>query len=214
MFEKKPTTPPPTRPTVVQRRGKERRRAILDAAAALLGEQGYEAATLKAVGERAGIPTASMYHYFPDRHQVDAELLKQHMSELDTLIGAALDNPRAQTLPEAVDVMIDLHLDYFRRHPSCTELWFAGRHETLDELVRAFDEAQAERLWRHLVERGFVPADTPVLPLLLAFEVGSRLFDVAFRRSPAGDDATIAEARRLVTAYLATYASEEPGRRG
>lgn len=199
---------------MVQRRGKERRRAILDAAAALLGEQGYEAATLKAIGERAGIPTASMYHYFPDRHQVDADLLKQHMGELDTLIGAALDSPTARTLPEAVDVMIDLHLDYFRRHPSCTELWFAGRHRTLDELVHAFDEAQAERLWRHLVERGFVLADTPVLPLLLAFEVGSRLFDVAFRRSPAGDDATIAEARRLVTAYLETYASAGSGPRG
>lgn len=214
MFEKKAETQPPTRPTVVQRRGQERRRAILDAAAALLGEKGYEAATLKAVGERAGIPTASMYHYFPDRHQVDAELLKQHMSELDTLIGAALGNPRAQTLAEAVDVVIDLHLDYFRRHPSCTELWFAGRHTTLDELGRAFDEAQAERLWRHLVERGLVSADTPLLALILAFEVGTRLFDSAFRRSPAGDEATIAEARRLVTAYLETYGPEGPGRRG
>ncbi|MYW21525.1 TetR/AcrR family transcriptional regulator, partial [Streptomyces sp. SID2955] len=45
--------------------------------------------------------------------------------------------------------------------------------------------------------------------LLLAFETGTRLFEIAFRRSPAGDDATIDEARRLVTAYLETYASEE-----
>ncbi|MER7516506.1 TetR/AcrR family transcriptional regulator [Streptomyces sp. NPDC126499] len=214
MFEKKSEVPSPTRPTVVQRRGKERRRAILDAAAELLGEKGYEAATLKAIGERAGIPTASMYHYFPDRHQVDAELLEQHMSELDALIGAALENPRARTLAEAVDILVDLHLDYFRGHPSCTELWFAGRHDRLDDMVRAFDETQAERLWRHLGERGLVSADTPLLAVVLAFEVGTRLFDSAFRRSPAGDDATIAEARRLVTAYLQTYAPEGPGRRG
>ncbi|KOG91865.1 TetR family transcriptional regulator, partial [Streptomyces varsoviensis] len=38
----------------------ERRRAIVDAAEALLGERGYEAATLKAIGERAGIPIASV----------------------------------------------------------------------------------------------------------------------------------------------------------
>lgn len=139
----------------------ERRKAILDAAEALLAEQGYEAATLKAAGERAGIPIASMYHYFADRYQVDAELLQRHLGELDRLIGATLAEPRAQTLREAVDVMIDLLLDYLRRHRSCTELWFAGRHTTLDEMVRAFDEAQAERLWRHLVEQRLVPADTP-----------------------------------------------------
>ncbi|MFF8374254.1 TetR/AcrR family transcriptional regulator [Streptomyces lydicus] len=208
MFERNPSTQPPSRPAVVQRRGKERRQAILDAAEALLGEQGYEAATLKAIGERAGIPTASMYHYFPDRHKVDAELLGRHVSELEALISAALDSPGAQTLRETVDAVIDLHLDYFRGHPSCTELWFAGRHATLDELVRAFEEAQAERLWRYLVDRDLVAADTPVLALLLAFEVANRLFDVAFRRAPNGDDATIDEARRFITAYLATYASK------
>ncbi|MEV5513250.1 TetR/AcrR family transcriptional regulator [Streptomyces flaveolus] len=186
----------------------ERRKAILDAAEALLAEQGYEAATLKATGERAGIPIASMYHYFADRYQVDAELLQRHLSELDRLIGAALAESRARTLREAVDIVTDLLLDYLRRHRSCTELWFTGRHATLDELVRAFDEAQAERLWQYLVEQRFVPADTPLLALRLVFEVGTRLFDSAFRRSPAGDDATIDEARRLVTAYLETYASE------
>ncbi|WP_237749606.1 helix-turn-helix domain-containing protein [Streptomyces sp. SS] len=49
----------------VRRRGMERGRAILDAAGALLGEQGYDAATLKAIGERAGIPIASVHHRFP-----------------------------------------------------------------------------------------------------------------------------------------------------
>ncbi|MFF9011644.1 TetR/AcrR family transcriptional regulator [Streptomyces sp. NPDC014870] len=190
----------------------ERRKAILDAAEALLAEQGYEAATLKATGERAGIPIASMYHYFADRYQVDAELLQRHLGELDRLIGLALAEPRAQTLREAVDVMIDLLLGYMRGHRSCTELWFAGRqHAALDEMVRAFDEAQAERLWRHLVDQRLVSADTPLLALLLAFEAATRLFDSAFRRSPAGDDATIDEARRMVTAYLETYGSEATG---
>ncbi|NBE50185.1 TetR family transcriptional regulator [Streptomyces sp. YC537] len=190
----------------VQRRGQERRKAIIDAAESLLAEQGYEAATLKAIGERAGIPTASMYHYFPDRHQVEAELLRRHTAELDALITATLDEPEAQTLREAVDVVIDLLRDYYRANPSCTQLWFAGRHQILVDLVEAFDEVQAERLWRHLVDRGLASADTPLLAVQLSFEVGNRLFDVAFRRSPDGDDTTIDEARRLITAYLESYA--------
>ncbi|MFH9844475.1 TetR/AcrR family transcriptional regulator [Streptomyces sp. NPDC017246] len=186
----------------------ERRRAILDTAEVLLVEQGYEAATLKAIGERAGIPVASVYHYFSDRHQVDAELLQGHMNEVDALVGAELEASGPQTLSDTADAVINPLLGYFRRHPGCVELWFKGRGEPLVELVRAFDEAQAERLRHLLVERGLVPADVPPLVLELAFEIGNRLFDVAFRRSPDGDDATIDEARRVVTAYLETYASD------
>jgi AcrR family transcriptional regulator len=211
MFEKKAAAP--ARP-VVQRRGLERRKAILDAAEALLGEQGYEAATLKAIGGRAGIPIASIYHYFPDRYEVDAELLRRHLDAIDALMADGVAGPRAGTLREAVDTVVDVFLDYIRRHPSCAELWFAGRHPRLDELVRAFGEAQAERFRRRLVDREFVPADTPRLALVLAFEVGTRLLDIAFRRSPGGDDATITEARRLVTAYLETYAGKGTRRRG
>ncbi|OKH99128.1 TetR family transcriptional regulator [Streptomyces sp. CB02923] len=206
MFEKNSTTRTPARPAV-QRRGIERRRALLDAAEALLEEKGYEAATLKAIGERAGVPIASVYHYFSDRHRVEAEILQRHAHELDALIGAALDEPAPRTLRDAADAVIDPLLGYFRRHPSCTELWFSGRGATVGELVRAFDEAQAERLWRLLVERELVLPDTPRRVLRLAFEVGNRLFDIAFRNSAAGDDATIDEARRLITAYLQTYAA-------
>ncbi|MFJ3660041.1 TetR/AcrR family transcriptional regulator [Streptomyces sp. NPDC090119] len=194
---------------MVQRRGVERRRAILDAAEALLTEKGYEAATLKAIGERAGIPTASMYHYFPDRHQVDAELLQQHMRALDAVVDTVLRDIGPGTVREIADALIDVVLTYFRRHRSCTELWFAGRNEALDELVRTFDEAQAERLWLLLLERKLIAADTSRFVPQMAFEAANRLFDVAFRRSPDGDDATIDEARRMLTAYFLTYAPED-----
>ncbi len=48
----------------VQRHSVERRQALLDAAEELLGQQDYWATTLKVMGERAGIPTAPLYHYF------------------------------------------------------------------------------------------------------------------------------------------------------
>ncbi|WP_405558483.1 hypothetical protein [Streptomyces sp. NBC_01171] len=78
----------------------------------------------------------------------------------------------------------------------------------MDVLVRSFDEAQAERLWRHLIERRLIVADTPRHVPQVAFEVGSRFFDMAFRRSPDGDDITIDEERRMLTASFRTYAPE------
>lgn len=208
VFEKQLTSPAPARPAVVQRRGVERVQAILNAAESLLAEEGYEGATLKAIGERANIPTASLYHYFADRYQVDAELVRRHVRALDERFGAALNDPAVCTMGDSIDAMIDPLLTYFREHPSFVQLWFAGRSSTLTELARAFDESWAERLWRFLVERKLTRADTPRFVMQLAFEVGDRLFDVAFQRSPTGDDAAIDEGRRLLTAYLQTYAPQ------
>ncbi|MFG2847299.1 TetR/AcrR family transcriptional regulator [Kitasatospora sp. NPDC048296] len=211
MFEENPTNQAPARPTT-QRRGIERRQAILDAAEALLTEQGYEDTTLKAIAERAGIPITSVYHYFSDRYEVDAEVLRRHVVELDAIGAAAFGDPALRTLRDAVDATIDPTLEYLRRHRDCAQLWFSGRSERLEELVRDFDRIRAERLRTFLVERDLLRADTPPLALELAFAAGHRLFDIAFHASPTGDDATMAEARRLVTAYLETYSA--PGVEG
>ncbi|WP_431970346.1 hypothetical protein [Nocardia sp. bgisy134] len=74
--------------------------------------------------------------------------------------------------------------------------------------TQAFDDAEAEELWRLRIREGVLLADTPLLAVQLAFEAGSRLVDVAFRRARTGDETTIAEASRLVTAYLATHSED------
>src|SRR3954454_24478016 len=150
------------RPVTVQRRRVERVNAILDAAEELLGEQGYEAATLKAIGERAGIPTASVYHYFADRHEVDIELMQRHRRELDERVAASLDKPKPRSLRKAVDAIIDPLLAYYREHPSVVELWFTGRRNAaLGEVAHDWDETQAHQVWQLLVERQLLRADTP-----------------------------------------------------
>jgi len=53
---------------------------------------------------------------------------------------------------------------------------------------------------------------TPQFVTRLAFEVGERPFGVAFQRSPTGDDTTIDEGRRMLAAYLATFAKRTPTR--
>jgi AcrR family transcriptional regulator len=187
-----PTTPPQSaarsRPAAVQRRGVERTQALLDAAESLLTEQGYAAATLKAVGDLARIPTASVYHYFADRHQ--------------------LERSRARTLRGAINVLVDTMVDYFREHRSLIALWFIERTSAVGEAARAADEAWAEQFWQFLTERDLVRPETPLLAVQLTFEAGNRLLDVAFRQSRTGDEAVINELRRMATAYLETYAQK------
>lgn len=211
-----PSTPPSSagrsRPAAVQRRGVERTQALLDAAETLLSEQGYAAATLKAVGELAGIPTASVYHYFADRHQLEAELVQRHIAEIDDILTAALERSRARTLRGAINVLIDTMVDYFREHRSLIALWFVERTTVVGEAARAADETWAEQFWQYLIDRELLHPDTPVLVVLLTFEAGNRLLDVAFRQSPMGDEAVIDEVRRMSTAYLETYAPTKRAR--
>ncbi|WP_225804535.1 TetR/AcrR family transcriptional regulator [Streptomyces sp. NK15101] len=196
-----------SRPAPVQRRGVQRVQAILDAADRILAEEGYEASTLGAVGKRAGIPTASVYHYFADRNQVDAALVQRHGQEIDALVAEAADDPELGTLREVIDALIDPQLAYCREHPSVVELWYApGRAPMLMELEEAWGKAQAEQLRRRLVERKLIVADTPRLAVQVAYEAADRVFGIAFENSRTGDEATIDEARRLMTAYLETYA--------
>jgi AcrR family transcriptional regulator len=206
VFETKPPRREAGRAAVVQRRGVERVQAILDSAETLLAEQGYAAATLKAIGEHAGIPTASLYHYFADRGQVDTELVNRHAAALDEQFATGLDDPKAKTLAGSIDALVTRIAGYFRANPSFVQLWFVWRSSTLTDIAGTVHASWAERLRQSLVERKLIRANTPLLAVQLAFEAGDRLFDVAFQRSPTGDDATLDEAKRMLTAYLQSYA--------
>ncbi|MFE5583556.1 TetR/AcrR family transcriptional regulator [Kitasatospora sp. NPDC056531] len=179
-------------------------KAILDAAEEILVEGGYEAATLKAIGERAGIPTPSVYHYFSDRYQVDAAIIRRHVDALKDELDH-IDAEDLRSIPDVVAIAFDPMVEYFRAHPSCVELWFSGRNEALTALFQEFDDHVSEHLWRLVVTRGLLRADTPLLVMRLAFEASGRLFDVAFKRDRNGDEATMTELKRLVSAYLETY---------
>lgn len=48
--------------------------AILQAAAYILARDGWEAFTTNAVAEKAGVNTASLYQYFPNKEAIVAEL--------------------------------------------------------------------------------------------------------------------------------------------
>lgn len=204
MFDNE-STPQSARPAPVQRRGVERVQAIVDAAESLLAEQGYESATLKAISERTRIPLASIYHYFKDRTQVETELLRRHIDQLGHRLDGTVSQANPESLRAAVDLTVDEYLTYARENPSFIELWFTARDTSASTLAQEFDDAQADRLQKLLVDKGLLRTDTPDYVGKLAFEAGNRLFDVAFRTSRTGDDAIIGEARRLITAYLETY---------
>jgi AcrR family transcriptional regulator len=99
-------------------RGVRSREAVLDAAETLMAEQGYEAASVAAIVERAGIPPSSIYHYFGSKEGVllavmqrGAERFFAHLPDMDRRLGSQLEHLRvvvgtvAETLERQPDFL-------------------------------------------------------------------------------------------------------------
>src|SRR6478752_3830377 len=76
-------------------RGTRSRERVLDAAEGLMAEQGYDAASVAALVERAGIPASSIYHYFGSKEGVllavmerGAERFFEALPDLDRRLGS------------------------------------------------------------------------------------------------------------------------------
>ncbi len=75
-----PDPPPAGGREVRTQRGEQTRAAIFAAALALFQERGYEATTMRAIAERAGVSLGSSYHYYPSKSHLVLEFYR-HVHE-------------------------------------------------------------------------------------------------------------------------------------
>ena len=101
------------------RRGARSREAVLDTAERLMAEQGYQAATVAALVDEAGIPPSSIYHYFGSKEGVllavmerGAERFFEALPDLDRRTGSRSDQLRA--LVEAVAATLERNPNFLR----------------------------------------------------------------------------------------------------
>ena len=71
------------------RRGESSRAVILQAALDMFQERGYEATTMRAIANRAGVSLGSSYHYFPSKEHLVLEFYR-HTHELHLAAVAPL----------------------------------------------------------------------------------------------------------------------------
>lgn len=69
-----------------ERKRRETRRRVWESALTLFGERGYEATTLDAIAEAAGISKRSFFHYFKSKEDV----LAAWQDDVPTMFGAAV----------------------------------------------------------------------------------------------------------------------------
>lgn len=204
-----PVTVPDTVPdTAVPRRAPVQARSrrtvtrILDAAAAIADEQGVDAATTRAIADRAGVSYPSLYRFFADRDAILDELLERHTAELDARCVEAERTWQITSLADLLDRELDLHVHYYRRYPSSARLWMAGRTSpTVARHVRERMKRLADRIHAMLVDSELIPAETDPRAMLVAVEMADRVLELSFRDNTDFDQEILDIGRRALIAF-------------
>ena len=87
--------------------------AILRAAISVMGEDGYEGASMRDMAARAGVSVAALYYHFPSKHDLLREFLDEAydvtLARIDRRLATVGDDPAAR-LDSIVDTLIWSHL--------------------------------------------------------------------------------------------------------
>lgn len=100
---------------------------ILDAAAALLEEQGPDGLTTRAVCEAAGVRAPTLYHHFGDKGGLERALIRRGMTEF---------MERKRTPPPSAEPLVQLRFGWD------VALEFALKHPVLYSLIAEHARAQ------------------------------------------------------------------------
>ena len=200
---RKATTPLRREPR--QDRGRRRIDALLDAADAVIGEVGYEAATTNAIARRARTSIGSLYQFFPNKAAVLQALTARYLGQLRAVHDRVFDAASLRLpLPAFYDRLIDTLAEFHRANPGFRPLFYGST--TSPELARASAELHEECVRRAdammAVGMPRLDAGRRRLYAVLNVEVIKALLPVAESGDAAWRARVIAETKRMLHAYM------------
>jgi AcrR family transcriptional regulator len=191
--------------TPVQERSRQRIDAILDATAGLLAGQGTEGVSMLAIAEAAGIPPATVYHYFENRLAVFAALARRTMAEVDAALTALLADFAAPDSLDAGVLLTRLYAAYRDAPGYVAVLRALGAEPALQELVRESNQRVAAVLGSVLAQRTRLPRARADRVAWILSEACEQVVQAALMAGPAEARALIAEMAEMVDALLRHY---------
>ncbi len=110
-----------TRSSRVEARRAATRRQILDAAWAVMADEGVAALSAREVARSVGMRQQSLTYYFPTKQDLMDALFSDGFSDLHDLLS---DAPEDSDAVEAVVAVAEAVVGYFRAHPARYHLMF------------------------------------------------------------------------------------------
>lgn len=130
------------------------RKDILDAAAKIIGENGYHATSMRDIAEAVQLQKGSLYHHVSSKQEILFEILEQALNLLITSVEevANQDLPPETKLRQAMQA----YLEILTTNPELTSVLLL-EHRSLKPDLRASHIAkrdQFEAIWRGIIQEG------------------------------------------------------------
>jgi AcrR family transcriptional regulator len=122
-----------------QQRGERRVAALLDAAASVIAESGYDAATMEEIASRAGASIGSLYQFFPNKLSITQALRAQYGREFQAAWESLEGRAGSLTIEQLAARLIHTAIDFVSKHPAFLPLLdapYATRNPTIRETLR------------------------------------------------------------------------------
>jgi AcrR family transcriptional regulator len=191
-----------------QSRSRVRVERILDTAAAQVVAHGVEALGTRSIADAAGVPVASLYQYFADKDDILLALVERDLQAMNELVHGRVAGLTRLSISSLVEATMGAFIESYRRRPAFIMIWLRGR---TNPAIRDYCMEHNRRLALGLFDQGkalgLFTEEADPCHAEIAIEVGDRLFEKAFESDMEGDAAILAEARKVLTAYLELYAS-------
>jgi AcrR family transcriptional regulator len=211
MIDKADFVPATVRTEPVQQRSTERIASLLDAAAALIDEQGIDGLTTSDVATRSGSSVGVVYRYFPNIQSLLRALAARNMEKFTDRIYAAMNDSPAEWLT-ALDTTIDAYIDLTRTEPGFRAVRFG---DIIDERFiqpeMTNNSLLAAKFSEMLVKKyGLVPSDQLSFDLEVIVEISDALLHRAFVYDKQGEEKFIEKLRSIVRELMAQHRALPP----
>ena len=138
---------------VKERRARERtqqRQRILDAALAIISQEGFAALSMRKLGDRIEYSAASIYLYFKNRDQLARELRRIGFEQLLAKMETAI---KRRSGHKALHAMGNAYVTFGKEQPELYRLMFMGEPEAMREAYAHMDsDTTADRAYQLLIE--------------------------------------------------------------
>jgi AcrR family transcriptional regulator len=114
----------------------------MEAAATVIAEKGYEAATMAEIAARAGALVGSLYHFFPNKEALAEALIRRYEGIVDAAFTRINDRAAAMPVEDLADALTGLMIEIQAESRAMVALldaraeWSAKRQEFMDAALR------------------------------------------------------------------------------
>ena len=180
-----------------RRPGKERVAALMEAAASVIAERGFEAATMAEIASRAGALVGSLYHFFPNKEVLADALIQRYGGIIDEAFARIDSEAASMPIETLADALVYLLVEIQGESRAMRAL-LEARAE-FSEKRRDFRDAALRHIARTLTLRS--PTLCPEAAQHMAVVL---LNNMRTMKELVADPGTAAELQDMTRLYLAS----------